>query len=313
MILAGLLSARIASGMDLQTGNFLLVSGNVLVQVDRTGDVVDGAFLSGLSASDVSDVALSPGADILVSGGGYYSPAIIYRINPDGMVLNSNASPVFFYSFAVTPNGDLLLGDRLTIFRVDSAFNFLDAFPVPPAPGSAPSINGISVDQNGSIYVAVWSQNGQDSVIHRMDAEGNVRDTLGPYDFEIHGLAVDTNRHIFYAKEGRDVSGFPLPSEIVELDENGLEIRTFQAPFQVDGMTLINPDPRPKLLIGHAQDDVTIRWTTNSAGYQLQAASISSLQNWSMVSSNPVVADRFFTVTLPAAHSGRIYRLMKTP
>lgn len=311
ILLASLLCSKAAGDIDLQNGNILLVSENVLVQVDRTGDVVDGAFLP---IPFAFDVALDTGGGILVAGTDFDHPPAIHRIGTNGMMLSSNTPAVSFESFALTPDGDVLLGAGTTVFRVDAVLNFVDAFPIPPAPGSAPYINGISVDRDGQIYVAAWSQNGRASVIHRMDAEGNLLQTLGPYSFEIAGLAVDTNRHIFYTREGRDQAGFPLPSAIVELDEDGLELRAFSAPFRADGITLIQRTPlRPKLLIGCAQDNVILRWPTNLVGFQLQAASTSSLQSWGVVKASPTIVDKFFSVTIRAADSASIFRLIKSP
>ena len=307
------MSPKAAGDINLQNGNLLLLSGNVLVQVDRKGDVIDGTFLP----FSAFDVGLDVNGRMLIAATDFFhppNPPIIYRVDRNGMILNSNLPPVQLDRFAVTPQGDFLLGEGTTIFRVDSEFGFLDAFPVLPSPGSAPQINGISVDQEGNIFVAAYSFNGRSSVIYKMDDEGSVLETFGPYPFQIQGLTVDTNAHIFYARATNDMAGFPLPSVVVELDANGLEMQTFQTPFQVDSITLINVTPPPRLFVDcTAGNELGLRWATNAIGFQLQAASTSLLHNWSNVIDCPTIVDGFFTITLRADQPGMIFRLLKSP
>jgi hypothetical protein len=310
VVLTGLLSNNAAGGIVLQDGHILLLSKNALAQVDRSGDVVGGVFLPNLY---YLSVALGPSREILVAGTDYRTEPAILKISTNGAVLSSNVPPMEIHKFTTTLDGGFLLGAGTTVFRTDSGFSFLDAFFVPPAPGSAPYITGMSVDQNGYIFVAIKSQNGRTSLIHKMDAQGNVLETLGPFDFIIDGISVDTNGHIFYAANGRDESGFPLPSTIVELDTNGLEIRHFLAPFHVDDLALIHFAPPPRLLISCAGSELTLRWATNSAGFQLQAAQTSPPGNWSIVNTRPAIVGSFFAVTTNAGNSGMMFRLVKSP
>src|SRR5262245_25639729 len=73
VILTCLMSAKIAANINLQNGNLLLVSGNVLVQVDRTGDVVDGTFLP----FSAFDVAIDANGELLVAASDSSHPPAI--------------------------------------------------------------------------------------------------------------------------------------------------------------------------------------------------------------------------------------------
>ncbi len=307
-VLLGVVFTLHGGAINLQNGNFLLTSGNLLVQVDRTGNVVDGAFLP---ITSMTGVALDSRGVILVASGSYPSPQAIYTVSTNGVILSTNVPPVLFDSFASAPNGDFLLGQGTTIYRVDSSFNFVDVFSIPPAQGSAPSVNGIGVGTNGQIYVAAWSQNGQSSAIQKLDAQGNFLQSLGPFAFEIRGLIVETNGHLFYGRKNHDNSGFPLPSQIVELDPNGSELGTFNAPIQVAGMTLISLPRRPSLSIRHAVGDLILEWPLTASDYELQTASINSPQSWSAAGIAPVNVGGIFQIKVPMSATGMLFRLRK--
>ena len=146
-----------------------------------------------------------------------------------------------------------------------------------------------------------------------MDAQGNVLTTLGPYEFRIEGVTVTTNNHIFYTRAGTDQSGFGLPSIVVELDALGAEIRSFQAPFETDGITVIAIDPLPVLSIGAGQNSVVISWPTNATGFELQGANTVLPHDWSNLDVSPTIAGALFTVTILSDEPGMVFRLIKSP
>ena len=307
-VLPGLVISLNAASINLQNGNFLLASRNLAVEVDRSGNAVDGMFLS---IASVMDIALDSHGEILAATDSYPSPQMIYRIDTNGVVLSTNLPPVTFQSFAVAANEDFLLGQGTTIFRVDSGFNFVDVFSIPPAPGSAPAINGIAVAPNGLIYVVAWSQNAQSSVIHQLNAQGNVLQTLGPFAFQVRSITVNTNGHVFYGKENNDAAGFPLPSQIVELDPNGTELSNIQEPIQFSGMTLINFNPLPTLSIQFVSGDLILSWPPTGFDFELQTASITNPANWAAVGITPTNVQSRFQVRVPMSPTGMLFRLSK--
>jgi hypothetical protein len=225
--------------------------------------------------------------------------------------LSTNVPPVYFESFAVAPNGDFLLGDGTTIFRVDPAMDFVDVFPVPPAPGSAPYINGMSADANGEIWVAGWCLNSRTSVIHHLDVQANLLKTLGPFDYQIKGITTDSNGHVFFGKYHQDNSGFPLPTDIAELDEDGTEIRTVQAPVQASSITFIRFPRQPILTVDRDLGDVILKWPADAVGFELETARFTTPLIWEAVGIVPVQLDGQFQVKVPATSSGAVFRLKK--
>ncbi len=298
-----------AVGMDLRNGNLLLTSDNLIVQVNRTGDVVDGVFTP---SGEGMGIGLNPNGDILIALTTYQPNNIqqrVYRADAFGRIIDTNVPPFAFESFAVAPNGDFLFGKGATILRADSAFNFLDAFSVPPAPGSAPCINGIGLGVDGEIYVIALAQNPpRTSFVHRLDASGRLVQSLGPFAHEVYGVAVDADRHIFCTVKTNDNSGFGLPSQVLELDENGLELNSFLAPFQVKGITLINFIP-PRLSIRCAANEVILQWPTSPYNFHLESACLTSPDNWNAVGISPSQLEGVFEVKLPLSASGWIFRL----
>jgi hypothetical protein len=298
-----------AGGIVLKEGNFLLGAENLVVQVDRNGDADGGLFLP---FNWVVGAALDPAGNIVVASGGYDPPLRIYRLNTNGVFLSTNVPPVIFDSFAIAPNGDFLLGEETTVFRVDPAMDFVDVFPILPAPGTAPFLTGISVDANGEIWTATWYNNSRTSMIHRLDVEGKLLNTLGPFDYQIKGVTADSNGHVFLGRDNRDDSGFPRPTDIVELDENGTQIRTFQAPVQISSMTLIRLPRQPTLTIDRDLGDVILSWPADAVGFELEAASITTPLIWEVLGITPIIVDGQFKAKVPGTSSGMVFRLRKS-
>jgi len=181
-----------------------------------------------------------------------------------------------------------------------------------PGSGSAPYINGISVDPNGNIWVAAYAWNSRTSVIHQLDVQGNLLKTLGPFNYQIKGVTTDSNAHVFFGKYLQDESGFPLPTDIVELDENGTEIRTFQAPVQASSLTFIRVPRQPILTIERDLGDVILKWSADAVGFELEAASVTTPLIWEILGIAPTKVDGQFQAKVPTTSAGRVFRLRKS-
>ena len=89
VIISYFMSPKAAGDIHLQNGNLLLLSGNVLVQVDRTGEVIDGSFLP-FSAFDVGlDVN---GRMLIAATDVFHSP--ITPIRARGVKFTTCSAPV---------------------------------------------------------------------------------------------------------------------------------------------------------------------------------------------------------------------------
>lgn len=301
-------------GISLTNGNFLLASDNLVVQITRTGDVVDGLFPPN---EETLAVGVGPCGDIVV--GAYewlssYALRRIYKMSTNGSILSANDPPLTFDTFTVAPNGNFLIGNGTAIVRTDFRFGFLDVFAVPAAPGSAPAIGGIAAGLDGNVYAIARARNPpRATIIHKLDAQGNLLQSSGPYGFDIQGLAVDTNNHLFYATLTNDLAGFRSPSDIVELDTNGVEIARFSVPIPVVGMTIINLATPPKLSIRCDGCEIILEWAETPIEYELIACSPSTTLKWDVCGTPPVASEGLWRVKLPITGTDMLFRLRSRP
>jgi len=105
----GLILSIHADGIVLKEGNFLLGAENLVVQVDRNGDALDGLFMPSRGSLAPPD----PAGNIVVASGGYDLPMKIYRLDTNGVFLTTNVPPVIFDSFALRQMGIFCSGIEL--------------------------------------------------------------------------------------------------------------------------------------------------------------------------------------------------------
>ena len=254
-------------------GNILVVSDYLVVQVDTTGDVIDGFFIPIVNPGGI---ALTPKQEILITAP--TETRELYRFDLEGNLLESVDVPVHPEILAVAPSGNIYISSGLTIYKMNSDLDFLDAFAVPQPPGSAPRLTGLEILPDGDLLVAAYSQNGRVGFLHRLSPEGDVLASYGETAFQIHGLAVTASNKIYYGLSADDQAGFALAGEIVQFDPANCTgpiedtdplncaIDRFPVPVEINALTgiPIPSEPIPELTISRSGPDVVLSWPATS-------------------------------------------------
>jgi hypothetical protein len=281
--LGAVMNIQNTRALDLIPGNILFVSENFLVQVDRQAEIVDAIFLN----QSPGDLGFQRNGDIIVtSGGGYSFPEVttsITRVNADGEEQSTLQLPTWFERVTIDSEGNHYLARDYSIFKFDPFGNLIDAFLVPPAPGTAMGVGGIVVKPDGEILVASVSFNQRSSIIYRLNPDGDEIGQLFAIEKTVTGLSMaDDNTIIFATSPESRTSGFITEgSRIFQIDNDGIIISEILTPFRISGIAAVTS---PNLTLERIGESLTVKWPDAFGTMQLASTQhLGASADWSLV------------------------------
>jgi hypothetical protein len=261
--------ASSADGTKLVIADYLLFTPSIYTSTNA-----GATWLNVISSPSPPWDAVASSADgnyLLAARANNISSSIYTSTNAGTSWVSNNVSsvPFIWTSLASSANGSVLLAAAAPLFLVSTNAGTNWTY----AGYAGLAINKVACSTNGNVWFGVSSNNGQ--IYSSLNAgAGWITNNAPRTNWIAIAVSKDGNRAVAATASG--------------------------------GIYTLLPPP---LSISNANNKVSLVWTTNEIGFGLQQNTNLVAANWVAVTNEPVAANTFYQVSLPATNHPQFFRL----